>query len=102
MTIADDRDIVIRRTAPNDTGAPQGLYVHFPFCLSICPYCDFVVYAGSAARGPSNQLAAFVDALLVEIGLRARPGARLASVYLGGGTPSLLSAAAGRADPVCG
>lgn len=71
---------------------PVALYVHFPFCLSICPYCDFVVYAGRSARGPSSQIATFIDAIVAEIDLRARPGARLASVYLGGGTPSLLSA----------
>lgn len=73
--------------------APVALYVHVPFCLSICPYCDFVVYAGRAARGPSNRIDTFVDALVVEIGLRARPAAPLDSVYLGGGTPSLMSTA---------
>ena len=50
---------------------PVGLYVHIPFCVSICPYCDFVVVAGSDARGPRNRIAAFVDALLVELDLRA-------------------------------
>jgi oxygen-independent coproporphyrinogen-3 oxidase len=77
---------------------PVALYIHFPFCLSICPYCDFVVYGGSAARGPRARVAVTVEALLTEIRLRSaalrapatsRP---LASVYLGGGTPSLLSA----------
>lgn len=80
---------------------PVALYLHVPFCLSLCPYCDFVVYAGSAARGPNNRIASFVEALHVELELRAdmlrdrfgdaRPA--LLSVYLGGGTPSLLSAA---------
>jgi len=80
---------------------PVALYVHVPFCVSICPYCDFVVVAGAAARGPRNRMAAFVDALLAELELRADaadatfgpPGdhrAPLASLYLGGGTPSLL------------
>ncbi|HTS14836.1 MAG TPA: radical SAM family heme chaperone HemW [Candidatus Sulfotelmatobacter sp.] len=82
---------------------PVALYLHVPFCVSLCPYCDFVVYSGSAARGPANRIARFVEALLVELRLRADlqdaahgpPGpARppLASVYLGGGTPSLLAA----------
>ena len=71
---------------------PVALYVHFPFCLSICPYCDFVVYAGKAARGSDSQVGRFVEALVAEIGLRATSSA-LASVYLGGGTPSLMSAA---------
>jgi oxygen-independent coproporphyrinogen-3 oxidase len=81
---------------------PVGLYVHVPFCVSICPYCDFVVVAGSATRGPTNRVASFVDAVLAELELRAdaldaafgRPGTArrppLATVYLGGGTPSLL------------
>lgn len=87
---------------------PVGLYVHIPFCVSICPYCDFVVVAGAETRGPRNRVAAFVDALLAELDLRAdaldarfgRPTraagrrAPLTSLYLGGGTPSLLGAEA--------
>jgi oxygen-independent coproporphyrinogen-3 oxidase len=81
---------------------PVALYVHVPFCVSICPYCDFVVYAGAAARGPRNRIAELLSALRSEIGLRAdaldatfgepgQPGRpELGSVYLGGGTPSLL------------
>ncbi|HEY7827694.1 MAG TPA: radical SAM protein, partial [Candidatus Limnocylindrales bacterium] len=75
---------------------PVGLYVHVPFCVSVCPYCDFVVYAGAEARGPRNRIETLVDALVVEIGLRAGAdradpvGRPLATVYIGGGTPSLL------------
>jgi oxygen-independent coproporphyrinogen III oxidase len=82
---------------------PVALYVHFPFCVSHCPYCDFVVVAGKDARGPANRIEAFVAALEVELGLRAdaldrrwgAPSARpaLSSLYFGGGTPSLLPAA---------
>ncbi|HEY3334873.1 MAG TPA: radical SAM family heme chaperone HemW [Candidatus Limnocylindrales bacterium] len=84
--------------------APVALYVHVPFCVSLCPYCDFVVYAGSAARGPASRVDAFTDALLTELRLRAdaadaafgRAGtagrAQLETVYLGGGTPTLLPA----------
>lgn len=70
-----------------------GLYVHVPFCVSHCPYCDFVVVAGAAARGPRSRVAAFLDALETEICLRApaRP-IGLETLYLGGGTPSLLPA----------
>ena len=83
-------------------GPPAGLYVHVPFCVSICPYCDFVVIAGSATRGPSNRVSGYVAALLAELELRAdaldaafgAPGSAtrpaLETVYLGGGTPSLL------------
>jgi oxygen-independent coproporphyrinogen-3 oxidase len=81
-------------------GPPVGLYVHIPFCISICPYCDFVVVAGAAARGPRNRIASFVAALRAEISLRAdalddRFGAdrpALDTLYLGGGTPSLVPA----------
>jgi oxygen-independent coproporphyrinogen III oxidase len=89
---------------------PIALYIHVPFCVSHCPYCDFVVVAGREARGPANRIDAFVAALEVELRLRAdeldrrwgagragapgTPGTRspLTSVYLGGGTPSLLPA----------
>jgi oxygen-independent coproporphyrinogen III oxidase len=85
---------------PAAEAPPVALYVHIPFCVSHCPYCDFVVVAGREARGPANRIEAFVEALETELGLRAdaldarwgAPGARpaLASLYLGGGTPSLL------------
>jgi oxygen-independent coproporphyrinogen-3 oxidase len=85
---------------------PVALYLHVPFCRSLCPYCDFVVVAGAAATGPRNRVGAFVAALLRELDLRAdlldathgpAGGAGrspLDSVYLGGGTPSLLPASA--------
>lgn len=84
---------------------PEGLYVHVPFCVSLCPYCDFVVVAGAETRGPANRIAAFMAALRRELALRAdvlerqwgRPGdteragrPALRSLYFGGGTPSLL------------
>jgi putative oxygen-independent coproporphyrinogen III oxidase len=83
---------------------PIALYVHVPFCVSLCPYCDFVVIAGAAARGPRSRIGEFLEAVLSEVDLRAdaldaafgEPGARgrpaLETVYLGGGTPSLLPA----------
>jgi oxygen-independent coproporphyrinogen-3 oxidase len=73
---------------------PEGLYLHIPFCLSVCPYCDFVVVAGAAARGPRNRIDELMAGLRRELDLRAeglpRPPRGLSSVYLGGGTPSLL------------
>ena len=56
---------------PPPRRAPVALYVHFPFCVSLCPYCDFVVYAGAVARGPRNRVDALLAALETEIGLRA-------------------------------
>src|SRR3954469_2887112 len=81
--------------------APVALYIHVPFCRSVCPYCDFAVYAGSAASGPRSGIGDFIEALHVELDLRAdalgaegvgRQRDGLRSVYLGGGTPSLLPA----------
>jgi oxygen-independent coproporphyrinogen III oxidase len=103
-------DVRAANAKPSPTGGspepspPVGLYIHIPFCVSICPYCDFVVIAGAAARGPTNRIAVFVAALETEIELRADalderfgpPGSAkrplLETVYLGGGTPSLLAA----------
>ncbi len=97
-------------------GPPVALYVHVPFCVSLCPYCDFVVYAGAAARGPNARVEAFLPALDAEVGLRADaldaafggPGAKgrppLQTLYLGGGTPSLMApeAIAGLVELVSG
>jgi oxygen-independent coproporphyrinogen-3 oxidase len=65
------------------------LYVHVPFCKHKCGYCDFNAYAGMDRLMPD-----YVDALEREL-MRARerfPFQQLETVYLGGGTPSLLSA----------
>jgi len=79
---------------------PVALYVHLPFCVARCPYCDFVVYAGGDARGPRARTERLYEAVGRELELRAdllderfgRPGARppLRTVYFGGGTPSLV------------
>ncbi len=84
--------------------APFALYVHVPFCRSLCPYCDFVVVAGAAAVGRRSRVAPYLRAVAAELDLRAdaldaafgRPGGgerpALETVYFGGGTPSLLPA----------
>lgn len=64
-----------------------GIYLHWPYCSAICPYCDFNVYR---ARGADN--APLLDAIEADMaGHAARFGKREAlSLFLGGGTPSLL------------
>jgi oxygen-independent coproporphyrinogen-3 oxidase len=67
-----------------------GVYVHVPWCERVCPYCDFAVVAARSL--PEQSQARYVDALLAELAARreAFAGRALASLYLGGGTPSLL------------
>ena len=70
---------------------PLALYVHFPWCLRKCPYCDFTSFALPNGRADfSPYLKALEDELSSESALAQ--GRVLASIYLGGGTPSLLSA----------
>lgn len=67
--------------------APLALYVHWPFCVSKCPYCDF----NSHVRESVDQ-AAWADALLADLAHEAAalPARRLTSIFFGGGTPSLM------------
>ena len=71
---------------------PLSLYVHIPWCLKKCPYCDFNSHE---AQGEAPE-AAYVDALIadLEFALPSIWGRRVVSVFIGGGTPSLFSAAA--------
>ena len=75
------------RPAP-DADPGFGVYVHWPFCLSKCPYCDFNSHVRGAAIDEERYLAAF----RAEIAHRAAlaPGRTVASVFFGGGTPSLM------------
>ena len=65
-------------------GDEAGLYVHIPFCSSICPYCDFAV-----TTGRDSKKARFVETLLREID-STQSSASFDTVYFGGGTPSCL------------
>jgi len=75
-----------------DDGA-VGVYLHLPFCERICPYCDFAVVA--ARRLDPAVEGRYVEGLLRELEARAPDfaGRPLATLYLGGGTPSLFSPA---------
>ncbi|MFQ5699612.1 MAG: radical SAM family heme chaperone HemW [Myxococcota bacterium] len=70
-----------------------GVYVHLPFCDRVCPYCDFAVEA--VGRLHRERERGYVEALLRELDRLASPlgPRRLATVYLGGGTPSLFEPA---------
>lgn len=71
---------------------PLALYVHFPWCVRKCPYCDFNSYT---LRGELDE-AAYVAALRADLEAQSRDAGdrELISVFLGGGTPSLFSARA--------
>ena len=82
------------------------LYVHIPYCQAKCPYCDFNSYA--AASWPEDD---YTRALITELECRARTapfgGERIATIFFGGGTPSLfapesIGAIIAAADRACG
>ncbi|MBU0987148.1 MAG: radical SAM family heme chaperone HemW, partial [Proteobacteria bacterium] len=66
---------------------PAGIYLHIPFCLQKCSYCDFYSISDASLHRP------FVEALTTEMRLNAPVDFRFDTLYLGGGTPSLFSVA---------
>ncbi len=72
----------------NAVSSKAGIYLHIPFCIRKCPYCDF--YSTSNL----SQASAFVDALIAEIRMEGNSGAwgavEFDSVYIGGGTPTVM------------
>ena len=76
--------------ATPDPGTDVAIYVHWPYCARICPYCDFNVVRD---RGRAEEQAALVEAILSDLRAQAAMlGARrLASIFFGGGTPSLMA-----------
>ena len=70
---------------------PFGVYIHWPFCLSKCPYCDFNSQVRAAAIDQSRYAAAFASEIAstaARIGVRA-----VSTIFIGGGTPSLMQPA---------
>ena len=65
-----------------------GVYVHWPFCLSKCPYCDFNSHVRHAAIDEDRFARAF--AREIETTAARTPGREVSSIFLGGGTPSLM------------
>ena len=80
ITVTQERGLV-------GAGESIGLYLHIPFCRTKCPYCDFNTYAGIQPLLPS-----YLDALQTEVRLwgQGLGAPEVGSVFLGGGTPSLL------------
>jgi oxygen-independent coproporphyrinogen-3 oxidase len=74
--------------APAQADDEFGIYIHVPFCSHICPYCDFNTYAGQSVRIP-----AYIEAVQREASHWGTQfdGRSAASIFIGGGTPSLLA-----------
>jgi putative oxygen-independent coproporphyrinogen III oxidase len=77
--------------ADGDHAMPFGVYVHWPFCLSKCPYCDFNSHVRQAAIDQPR----YVNAFAAEIATTAAriPGRTVSTIFFGGGTPSLMQPA---------
>ncbi|CAN5120682.1 radical SAM family heme chaperone HemW [soil metagenome] len=75
---------------PLDPGSDVAVYVHWPYCARICPYCDFNVVRD---RGRSQEQAGLVAAIVDDLTAQAAlvGPRRLASIFFGGGTPSLMT-----------
>jgi putative oxygen-independent coproporphyrinogen III oxidase len=73
-----------------DDGAGFGVYVHWPFCASKCPYCDFNSHVRAGGIDEARFLAAYQREMQHWAELAA--GRRVTSIFFGGGTPSLMSA----------
>ena len=81
---------MIGAAAQPGSGEPLGVYIHWPFCKSKCPYCDFNSHVRDGVRHERWR-----NALLAELEHAAReaPGRRVEAVFFGGGTPSLMEPA---------
>jgi putative oxygen-independent coproporphyrinogen III oxidase len=93
LTVAEDSvaQPAAHRLAPHREEPAFGVYIHWPFCLSKCPYCDF----NSHVRRGGIDEDRFVRALAAEIGTTAArvPGRTVTTIFFGGGTPSLMKPA---------
>lgn len=72
---------------PRQDGDPLALYIHWPFCVSKCPYCDFNSHVREGV-----DISAWQAGLMADMAHEARltEGRRLSSIFFGGGTPSLM------------
>jgi putative oxygen-independent coproporphyrinogen III oxidase len=78
--------------SPRERTRALGVYVHFPYCLAKCPYCDFTSFATEPRAIPHE---AYADAVIAELEQKRASveGSNLTTIFFGGGTPSLWEAA---------
>jgi oxygen-independent coproporphyrinogen-3 oxidase len=82
---------ILAASRPDEGHAPPGplaVYIHWPFCQSKCPYCDFNSYA-KRSLGEDGYVEAAIAELAYYAGLT--PGRTVTSIFFGGGTPSLMA-----------
>ncbi len=89
MGVPDHGETVIGNSRGAGSESAFGVYIHWPFCAAKCPYCDF----NSHVRHGGVDQPRFVAAFLAEMAhMRALTGTRsVASIFIGGGTPSLMA-----------
>lgn len=90
MSIAKPPEIELVKAVSR--GRPLGVYIHFPWCLSKCPYCDFFSVATQSVIPHQAYAAALISEF--DCRIRAIEPASITSLYFGGGTPSLWEAGA--------
>ena len=85
--VAPSRGLATRTPSSAEAREALALYIHWPFCVSKCPYCDFNSHVRSAVDQDLWR-----EALLADLAHEARllPGRTLTSIFFGGGTPSLM------------
>ena len=86
-----EQDLAEQEDLPDSEQAAFGVYIHWPFCLSKCPYCDF----NSHVRREPIDEPRFVRAFTAEIAATAArvPDRTVSTIFFGGGTPSLMQPA---------
>lgn len=92
--LSKEGDFAIEPEQPNIKIIPTSAYIHIPFCRRRCYYCDFpvAVLGDSAVNNSSNSIENYVKQLIQEIRITPKVGSeKLQTVFLGGGTPSLLA-----------
>ncbi|MGZ8176351.1 radical SAM family heme chaperone HemW [Williamsia sp. SKLECPSW1] len=93
-SVAPTPDTPVLQLGAVDPATPLGLYVHVPFCATRCGYCDFNTYT-AGELGSSSSPRSWLDAVATELRLAAEamsPARPVSTVFVGGGTPSLLGA----------
>ncbi len=70
---------------------PLALYIHFPWCVKKCPYCDFNSHALTGTLPEQDYMAALLEDFRQDVQQFGLQGREIHSVFMGGGTPSLMS-----------